>query len=99
MSEDKGKLNFIWAAFWGGLLFCFQGCFSFKFVVKAAMFSLICIDLIVKSPFVVHVRLSKDMNQLHRYETEKLNRAKLSRRTRRDRYPLLFTPQLSLLYN
>lgn len=83
------------------MLFCFQGCcfFSFKFVVKAAMFSLICIDFIVKSPFVVHIRLSKDMNQLHRYETEKLNRAKLSRHTRRDRYPLLFTPQLSLLYN
>lgn len=60
MSKEKGPLNSILSGLCleggGGLLFCFQGCcfFSFKFVVKAAMFSLICIDFIVKSPFVVH---------------------------------------------
>uniref|UniRef100_A0A3Q4GD83 UBC core domain-containing protein n=1 Tax=Neolamprologus brichardi TaxID=32507 RepID=A0A3Q4GD83_NEOBR len=39
------------------------------------------------SPFVVHIRLSKDMNQLHRYETEKLNRAKLSWHTTQGSLP------------
>lgn len=64
------------------------------------MFSLICIDFIVKSPSVVHIRLSKDMNQLHRYETEKLNRAKLSRHTMQGSLPAtVYATELSLLYN